>query len=163
MGSSPQSPSRTDLESTQKGVAVSYQAGLAGSQDATALLAFPPRKVSGWVLLLLGCTCATPHALPCPPVNGGSFLSWMMGMDSGDGDRQSRLGRPLPWMLSPGGGVSFGGASRVRSWHHRNLKKKPHPSAWTPHKRPPHLPEAGRRGRPCGKELPQHSGNPWKP
>ena len=113
MGSSPQSPSRTDLESTQKGVAVSYQAGLAGSQDATALLAFPPRKVSGWVLLLLGCTCATPHALPCPPVNGGSFLSWMMGMDSGDGDRQSRLGRPLPWMLSPGGGVSFGGASRV--------------------------------------------------
>lgn len=112
------------------------------------------------MLLLLGRACATPHALPHPPINGGSFLSWMMGMDSGEGDRQSRLGQPLPWMLSPRGGVSLGGASQVRSWHHRNLKKN---LKKTPQKRPPHLPEAGRRCSPCGKGLLQHSGNHWKP
>lgn len=80
-----------------------HQAEVAGSQDATS------RKWADGCCRFSGApTLPGPARLPCPPVNGGFFLPWMMGMDSGEGDRQSRLGQPLPWILSPGDGASFG-------------------------------------------------------
>lgn len=154
-GLRPQSPSMTDLGSTRKGVAIRKK--WQGPRT-------PPRESEWMGAAASRARPRCPAARPAVPTCQWRLLS---ALDDGHGFRgggleiQAGAAPPLDAQSRRWG--ELWGASQVRSWHHRNLRKKPHPSAWTPHKRPPHLPEAGRRGGPCGKGLLQHSGNHWKP